>query len=140
VIATTDGVGIRATWARRGIAPNVYDGALVPGGDLLEPLGDPTFLQLLAQLGARNDVVVGAIGTGVVLLGAAGLLRGRRIAHPLQPDTATPEQVATLGHYLQGAIDAGEDVVGDGPLLTAVSSARVEFARRMVSGLEAAAS
>ena len=81
---------------------------------------------------------MGAIGTGVVLLGAAGLLRGRRIAHPLQPSVASSEQIATLGHYLAGAIDTDEDVVADGPLLTAISAARAWFARAMVTGLQAA--
>lgn len=137
VIATADGVGIRATWNRKGVTPNVYDAALVPGGDLLEPLGDPACLQLLARLAARRDIVVGAIGTGVVLLGAAGLLRGRRIAHPLQPSVASSEQIATLGHYLEDAIDTDEDVVADGPLLTAVSEARGWFARAMVTGVQA---
>lgn len=132
-VAMGDGISIRAAGPRSAAGSSGYVGVLVPGGEILEPLGDPEGLRALARVASAPDVVVGAVDNGVVLLGAAGLLRGRRVAHALRAPHATPQQIATLGHYVEGAIDTDEDVVADGPLLTALGSARRELARRFVA-------
>ncbi|MGE0192593.1 MAG: DJ-1/PfpI family protein [Planctomycetota bacterium] len=132
-VAVGDGVSIRASGPRTAAGSSGYIGVLVPGGEILEPLGDPEGLRALARVASVPDIAVGAVDNGVVLLGAAGLLRGRRVAHALRAPHATQQQIATLGHYVQGAIDTDEDLVADGPLLTALGSARRELARRFVA-------
>ncbi len=59
--------------------PRDLDLFLVPGGlkGTLEALGDAATLRFIAESGARSKLV-GSVCTGSLLLGAAGLLKGRR--------------------------------------------------------------
>ncbi len=131
-VATSDGIHIRASGPRRDAGRTPYVGVLIPGGDVLEVLGDHDGLRTLAKIASAPDVVVGAVNNGTVVLGAARLLQGRRITHPVRPPHASPQQIATLGHFLKGAVDSEEDLVTDGNWITATGAGQQGFAAQFV--------
>ena len=135
VVRTDDGVGIEATIARRDVRPSEYRAVIVPGGDVEEPLGDRNGLLLLAELGNRDAAVVGGICNGVVVVGAAGLLDGRRATHTVRPPLATAEHLSVLGPHVERARFVDEDVVVDGGLVTAKPWANAAFARAVIAAL-----
>lgn len=86
--------------------PEVLDLLLVPGGltGTLAALEDPATLRFLASRGARAKMV-GSVCTGSLLLGAAGLLKGRRA-------TSHWQTLSVLADV--GAIPVAERIVFDG--------------------------
>jgi transcriptional regulator GlxA family with amidase domain len=100
---------------------------IIPGGYGARKLSETPSVQAeVARIAARAELVVG-IGWGVLLLGAAGLLDGRRVA-------AGPDVSLLLEAVCPSAkLDARLEPVLDAPLLTArASGAAVELGFRIV--------
>ncbi len=98
----------------------------VPGGTggTLAAAADPQTIAFLRDRAPRSRYVT-SVCTGSVILGAAGLLKGRR---------ATSHWVAreSLGHF--GATPVDERVVIDGPVITGAGvSAGLDFALALVA-------
>ncbi|GIH97070.1 DJ-1/PfpI family protein [Planobispora siamensis] len=101
---------------------------IVPGGT--EPtfaaMADERLLERI-RFAARRAEVIGSVCTGSLLLGAAGLLRGRRAT----THWAALELLARLE-----AVPVGERVVQDGPIVTAAGvSAGIDMALALVARL-----
>ncbi len=137
VVKSGDGVQLTGALALEVVDPAAYRCAIVPGGDLFAPLHDGETLRVLTGIAARPGAVVGGICNGAVLLGAAGLLNGRRATHPIRPPHASPEQIETLGPFVEGATFVDSAVVVDDGIVTARPTATAEFARALVLALEA---
>ena len=103
---------------------------VVPGGDLESAWNDEP---LLAWLRGTSPTRLGAICHGVVLLGRAGLLKGRRVTHTsvrrYAPSPECDDLLATVGPALSGSTYVDEDVVADGDLVTAKPWAALAFAK-----------
>ncbi|MBT9556939.1 MAG: DJ-1/PfpI family protein [Myxococcales bacterium] len=119
---------------------NVVSGAVViPGGDPSDLLEDPVALAILARelprLATRDDVTLGAICNGALLLARVGLLDGRRCTHTAHAPYATaeayPELMAFAESFLGPAVWCDEDVVIDGRIVTAKPWAALTFAKVM---------
>lgn len=111
-----------------------YDILCVPGGGGVDPLiTDPETLDFIRDVAARSRYVTG-VCTGVLLLGAAGLLDGRK---------ATTHW--TTGHFLNefGCEYVDERVVVDGNLITGAGvSSGIDFGfalAELIAGRDAAA-
>ena len=111
---------------------------VVPGGELDPVWSDAATHVALVHLAARARVV-GAVCNGVPLLARAGLLAGRQVTHTCVPRYAPrPTWDALLDAVepaLLGTTFVDEDVVVDGPFVTAKPWAAVRFARALVRGL-----
>jgi 4-methyl-5(b-hydroxyethyl)-thiazole monophosphate biosynthesis len=101
-----------------------FDGIYLPGG--IDPLTDrfpralgrdEALLGLLREF-AGCDKVVSALCGAPLVLGAAGLLKGRRFASDITDDTRG---------WFDGATRADEAVCADGKILTASVSATLPF-------------
>ncbi len=80
------------------------DGLVVPGGaGVAQALRDDATTGFVARVAARDDVHLFGISSGTLLLGAAGIVRGHRVA-------THPEVVEHARDY------AALDVDGDGPV------------------------
>ncbi len=100
-----------------------FDVFLIPGGDsspLLTSRDLRTFLTTLKERGK----IIAAICGGVLLLGAFGLLKGKRFTGEAREFEYSAED---LMRYFQGATYTGEDVVIDGNIVTAMGQAFIEF-------------
>lgn len=100
---------------------------LVPGGYGARRLAqEPSVIRWLQEV-APNVTALCAIGAGVAVLGAAGLLRGERVA-------ASAATQAWLGPELpQTVLDASEPLVTSGKILSAAAStSSVELGLRLV--------
>ncbi|GDX82665.1 hypothetical protein LBMAG42_44760 [Deltaproteobacteria bacterium] len=113
---------------------------LVPGGSPDTVLDDPALHALLR--GAAGPVA--AICNGALVLAAAGLLVGRRCTHTARSEWAPlpefAELLAEAERRFEGSVYVDEDVVEDGPCLTAKPWAAIALghalARRL--GVDAA--
>ncbi len=104
------------------------DVIMVPGGpgqqDLME---DAVVLEFL-QRQARSAKYVTSVCTGSLVLGAAGLLKGKRADQPLGGDRSSG---------LLGAIPVSEKVVVDGNVVTGAGvTSGIDFALRLAAILE----
>jgi len=106
-----------------------FDVFIIPGGDATPLIPNEELRAFLKALHARGKII-GAICGGVILLGAAGLLRGKRFTGEAREFENSAEK---LSRYFSGAVYTGEDVVVDGTIVTAMGQAFVEF------GIEVAA-
>lgn len=100
----------------------------VPGGiaGTLAAASDPATLAFLRDRGSRAKYVT-SVCTGSLVLGAAGLLRGKRA-------TSHFSVVPLLGHF--GATPTHERVVKDGNLITGAGvSAGLDFGSALVEAL-----
>ncbi|GEK46610.1 protease [Bisbaumannia pacifica] len=96
-----------------GVAPDDYDGLVIPGGRAPEYLRLNDEVIALVRHFFDADKPVAAICHGAQLLAAAGVLEGRRCAaYP----ACRPEVELAGGHYADIAVDAA---VTDGRLVTA---------------------
>ncbi len=104
---------------------------LVPGGDPASVLDDLTLHALIARAAAETKVA--AICNGVLLCAAAGIVSERRVTHmAVSPYASSPEfdELLELGAVLFGGSEyVDEDVVIDGPLITAKPWAAIRFAK-----------
>jgi putative intracellular protease/amidase len=103
-----------------------FDGVYLPGG--MDPDGgrfprslceNEEILGILKEF-ARRDKVVAAICGAPLVLGAAGLLKGRRFACDITKDTRG---------WFDDAVRTGEPVCTDGKILTGSVSAIIPFSR-----------
>ena len=101
-----------------------FDGVYLPGG--IDPLTDhfpralgrdEVLLGMLREFAAQGKVVAGLCGAPLVL-GAAGLLKGRRFACDIIEDTRG---------WFEGATRVDESICVDGKILTASVSATLPF-------------
>jgi putative intracellular protease/amidase len=118
---SSNGMVIRATAAYGGVDMCRYEVVLVPGGDTYDVLENVQLMRLLQALDAQG-AILGAICAGPILLGKAGVLRGRRFTHGM--GELFPELLAPLwqtGQYVD------DPVVIDGQLITAKPHAHIDF-------------
>jgi uncharacterized protein YciI/putative intracellular protease/amidase len=103
----------------------------IPGGDPTGALEDAALHALV-----RESDHVAAICNGVLVAAASGMCADRRITHTVAPPYAQrPEfdELLALGAELfSGATWLDEDVVIDGPLVTAKPWAAIDFAKKAV--------
>lgn len=104
---------------------------LVPGGDPASIMNDEAVGRALVA-GAAAGSVIGAICAGPVVLGKAGLLRGRRFTHGYGD-----HHREFLAPFWSGATYENRSVVEDGPLITAQAWAHVEFAVTLAARCDA---
>lgn len=105
--------GVRFAPTRVGEPLTGYDLLIVPGSlDISTQFSDATFLEWLRS--AESAKYIGAIGNGVLLLAAAGILKGKKAASTI-----------TISQNLEdfGAYPQGTKVVEDGSILTVSGSA-----------------
>ncbi|ORT53462.1 DJ-1/PfpI family protein [Frankia sp. KB5] len=130
-VTSDTGLAVIATHALEDLPANC-DVLLVPGagGGLPAALGNQALLGELARIGAGAGIVA-SVCTGSLLLGAAGLLHGRRATSHW---TARPY----LPRY--GATTVDERVVDEGSLITAAGvTAGVDLGLLLVGRLRGAA-
>ena len=107
-----------------GVDVGEFDAIYLPGG--MEPetgrfprsLGENSEILRLLQEFARGDKVIAAICGAPLVVGAAGLLKGRRFACDIAKDTRG---------WFEGAERAEEPICADGKILTASVSAIIPF-------------
>lgn len=98
------------------------NGILVPGGNPDSVAGNEDIMNLLR---AANDkkCLIAAICAGPSILGKAGILKGRRIAHGYGPS-----QLEFLKEIFAGVVVTDELLLWDDFILTAKPSAHIDFA------------
>lgn len=106
---------------------------LVPGGDPAAVMENAALLQLLRSA----PTPIAAICNGALLLAAAGVLSGRSITHTaVEKYAPRPEFDALLqaaASLFAGATYLDEDVVVDGPIITAKPWASIAFAKKVAT-------
>ncbi len=124
-VRTGAGLAMVPTRTRDTAAPSEL--LVAPGGGGIDAaLGDPAWLGFVARHAARARIVLG-ICTGALLLGAAGLLTGRRAGSHWQARDL-------LAHF--GAVPSDDRVTVDGPIYTSAGvSSGIDAALRVVAEL-----
>lgn len=124
-VVSSDGLAFQPT-ACLGEAPEL-DVLVVPGGTgVIDLLADGETLDFIRRT-ARSARYVASVCTGALVLGAAGLLRGRRATTHWQSLDLLP---------LLGAVPVRERVVIDGPIATAAGvSAGIDMALNLAGRL-----
>ena len=129
LVRTSMGFETRVSFIDLGeIDAGEFDAIYLPGG--IDPetgrfprsLGENGEILRLLQEFARKDKVVAAICGAPLVLGAAGLLKGRRFACDISRDTRG---------WFEGAERAEEAVCADGKILTAGVGAIIPFCREL---------
>lgn len=136
-IRTSDGLTLLPDASLEDLSKIERGAVVIPGGDPGDLLDDPVALALLSRelprLADRDDVVLGAICNGVLVLARVGLLEGRRCTHtahaPYANAEAYPELMAFAERYLASSTWCDEDVVQGGRLITAKPWAAITFAK-----------
>lgn len=111
------------------IDPTTAEVVIVPGGDPGSVVEDERVLGYLRSAAERGSVLAG-ICAGVLLLGAAGVLAGRSITHNYRRPWAPPEVEGFVANYWAGARVEPDPTVGvvvDGPVITALPNATIDF-------------
>lgn len=124
-VRTDTGIAITPTATFDSVAPGL-DVLCVPGGTTgtLAAMRDPAMLAFLARHAPATRFVT-SVCTGSLVLGAAGLLRGRR---------ATGHWVVRDLLALMGATPVPDRVVEDGPVVTGAGvTAGMDFGLRLVA-------
>ncbi len=110
--------------------PATVDVLVLPGGDPEVIVEDDRVLDVVASVAGNGGRVAG-ICAGVLVMAAAGLTAGRSITHNYRQPWAGPEIARFVDRFWAGATvepDPGVGVVVDGPIITALPNATVEFA------------
>lgn len=97
-------------------------GVLIPGGDPGELVGNSAVSALLCEL-AAGGAVLAAICAGPLLLGQAGVLRGKQFTHGYGDNHRE-----ILDRFWTGATYREAPVIEDGSIITAQPQAHIEFA------------
>jgi protein deglycase len=104
----------------KNIIPMEYEMLIIPGGKHAFTQGNPRLLHLL-QVFNRESIKIAAIGNGAVILGRAGILKGRSYTVSLQEHESGKAGNCLNGMYL------AKPIVEDKNLLTAKSQAYIDF-------------
>lgn len=123
------GLRIQPAAGVESLDPTTADAVIVPGGDPEAVIDDPAVAGLLRTALEAGGLVAG-ICAGVLVMAAAGVLQGRSITHNYRPPWAPPEVVAFVERSWLGAMvepDPAVGVVVDGPIITALPNATIEF-------------
>lgn len=102
-------------------AKESFAAVLIPGGDPRSAVGNTELRQIL-QNANNGKTVIAAICAGPLLLGDAGILKGKRVAHGYQK-----KQFEIIGTYFEGATMTDKPVEVDGRVITAKPNAFVDF-------------
>lgn len=97
-------------------------GLLVPGGDPESIVENKDVMAMIQKVHSSKKAIA-AICAGPSILGMAGILKGRRIAHGYQQ-----EQIDFLKEIFHGVELTNESLVHDGNILTAKPSHHIDFA------------
>jgi transcriptional regulator GlxA family with amidase domain len=110
---------------------------VIPGGDPYAVIDNKTLEKLLIEAHGREDLVIGGICNGALVLAKAGLLNGKRCTHhciekyaPL-PDYQVLLDFATP--LFASSVYVDTDVVLDQRIVTAKASATRAFADTLLS-------
>lgn len=114
------GLLMQPTIKMKNISPMDYEMLIIPGGKQAFTQGNPRLLHLL-QVFNRENIKIAAIGNGAVILGRAGILKGRSFTVSLHE-----EEMIKAGNWLNGTIQS-KQIVEDKNLLTAKSHAYIDF-------------
>lgn len=144
-VATPDGDGFRD---RSGIAvaPDLAYDAVRPaeGGCLLVPGGNPDSIvgnglakRIVREVATGGGLVAGICG-GVTVLGLAGVLRGRRVAHNYTDDDVPAAVRRYTDPLWEGTQFEPSGLARDGPVITARPECHGTFAHAlaMACGIE----
>ncbi len=110
--------------------PATIDLLVVPGGDPEAIIDDDRVLGFVASTAVDGAIVAG-ICAGVLVMAAAGLTAGRAITHNYRWPWAGPEIAEFVDRFWTDAAvepDPAVGVVVDGPIITALPNATIEFA------------
>lgn len=130
VITDRSGLQLRPDAVVEELDPAALDAVIVPGGDPEAIVDDPRVTRLLGSVANSGGLVAG-ICAGVLVMGSAGLLRGRSITHNYRAPWAPPEISAFVERFWDDAQvepDPSVGVVVDGHVITALPNATIEFA------------
>ena len=134
-VATPDGATVTDRSGIRVLADHSYDSIvtadvgclLVPGGNPDSIADDASAMQVVRDVVAKGGVVAG-VCAGVAVLGLAGVLQGRRVAHNYT-DVDVPSEVRRHTDPLwQGTVFEPSGIAVDGALITARPERHAEFA------------
>lgn len=117
-----NGMKIRPDGAFEKMVAEEFAAVLVPGGDPRSALGNNNLRQILVKANI-TEAVIGGICAGPLVLGDAGILHGKRVAHGYQR-----KQLESVKTYFGGAIMSDRMVEMDGNIVTAKPNAFVDFA------------
>ncbi|MEM9133579.1 MAG: DJ-1/PfpI family protein [Actinomycetota bacterium] len=130
VITDRSGLQLRPDASVEDLDSAALDVVIVPGGDPEAIIGDPRVARLLSSVANSGGLIAG-ICAGVLVMGSAGLLRGRSITHNYRAPWAPPEISAVVERFWEDAQvepDPSVGVVVDGQVITALPNATIEFA------------
>jgi len=120
------------------IDPITVDVLVVPGGDPEAIIDDESVLEFVAAA-AGNGAMVAGICAGVLVMAASGVTAGRSITHNYRRPWAPPEIAEFVDRFWAGATvepDPAIGVVVDGPIITALPNATIEFATTVCRELD----
>lgn len=120
--AASNGLEISKTVRYTDFQPEQCEGVLVPGGNPDSISENKDVMQLLRSANDKKCVIA-AICAGPSVLGKAGILRGRRIAHGYGP-----KQLEFLREIFADVVVTDESLIWDDSILTAKPSAHIDFA------------
>ncbi|MDE0007877.1 MAG: DJ-1/PfpI family protein [Gammaproteobacteria bacterium] len=134
-VATPDGKTVTDRSGIRVLADHSYDsvatadiGCLpIPGGNPDSIAGDTNAMQIVRDAVATGGVVAG-ICAGVAVLGLAGVLQGRRVAHNYTDVDAPPEVRRHTDPLWQGTVFEPSGIAVDGVVITARPERHEAFA------------
>jgi len=98
-----------------------YECLIVPGGDTFEVIENVVLERILQRANAQN-ILIGAICAGPLLLAKAGILEGRKFTHGFGDHHGE-----FLAPFWDGADFVDESVVVDGNVVTAKPEAHIDF-------------
>lgn len=116
------GLTIQAQFSLATVAQKNWDLILIPGGDPGQIFQDSNLHQLLINHFEKGGLF-GAVCAGPLILGAAGILKGKEFAHGY-----TENQLDFLAEYFDQALPTDKMLVRAGNVITAKPQAHLLFA------------
>ncbi len=127
VFRDRSGLSVNADCSFAGADARDYACVLVPGGNPDEIIQHPDVARIICSVHRQGGVVAG-ICAGVAVLGQAGVLRGRRIAHNYTEDDVPAETREHTDPLWQDTTFVPEGVSVDARVVTARPERYGEFA------------
>lgn len=131
----TSGITLQPSLTYAEVNIGDYNCVLVPGGDPGAVLGNIHLTQILQTANAQQ-LLLGGICAGALVLAKAGVLRGRTITHNYAPRYAPPEVVAFAAPLWEGSIYVDAPLAKDGHILTAQPQGYIDFALAIATALD----